>query len=147
VIDPLSRVSHEGLCGCFIANHLLATGFDSAYNSTEGILQVGIANPGNFIEFTSLPQSGQFTKRLSDSSISTAATTTSIGRRKHTSMLGDSYIAACMSRPPRSNYSYYVDYDEALIDYLEDLIATTKDPNQVGALIDVLFRLRNDHWT
>jgi hypothetical protein len=57
------------------------------------------------------------------------------------------YIAACMSRPARSNYSYYVDYDEALIDYLEDLIATTKDPNQVGALIDVLFRLRNDHWT
>jgi hypothetical protein len=33
---------------------------------------------------------------------------------------------------------------EALIDYLQDLICTIKDPQQVGVLVEVMLRLHSE---
>jgi hypothetical protein len=67
-----------------------------------------------------------------------------------TTLMVDSYITVCISHAVRRNYSCFVDCDEpaeALIAYLEDLVATIKDPNQVGVVVDVLFQLRSYYST
>jgi hypothetical protein len=51
-----------------------------------------------------------------------------------------------MSHALRRNYSRFVDCDqptEVLIDYLQDLICATKDPKQVGVLVEVMLRLQH----
>jgi hypothetical protein len=51
-----------------------------------------------------------------------------------------------MSDAVRRNYSCFVDCDqptEVLIDYLQDLICATKDPKEVGVLVEVMLRLQH----